>query len=394
MTAGERMRIAALDTGLLAEYCGDTISRDATRRVRAKAFAKSLYAQNTVPLLAWHQVEELLGHGNLNLARRRLDILCSLPALAWIRPNDGLDGPPGSIVDTLVREVRVAHSQPELSCQQVRDVVMRDLVKLGSGHESLGGLAEGPWELLRGHFDQRKRRNQEIVAISRAKHVDISKELAISLITGTRRSREDATCVLAELCHKLAADIRTRGDERIESPGHVASEFFQEVELEADLLTDPEGYLDHLRINPAEIHATLTMGELMDMAAFRKRLSIVNATLRLPWSELIERVKANRLPSILIEDALRLHGQKLDRHPGSELTDSHLATFVAYADFNFVDKRTAENLRRAVQKIPNLANLLNHAEKGGLYFKVPERIKKLGGSTGPDFWRESRRQAC
>jgi hypothetical protein len=378
MTAEHRVRIAALDTALLGAFCGDAVSKDGALRVRARTFLKALYARNTVPLLTWHHVEELLSHGSLDVANRRLDVLRSLPATAWIRGATDPDGPPGSFIDALIREVRAAYSNTDLSCAHVRDAVRPELASIGSGEEALGRFADGSWEMLRGCFAQRQRRSRETVAIARAKHVDVSKALATTLFTGTRRSREEAARVFASLSKSLANEIRTRGDERIGSPAQVANAFVQDVMHDADLFSDPNAYLVSLLIDPSEVHATMTMGELMDIAAFRKRLSVVNTTLRLPWAELIKRVTPTRLPSIYIEDALRLHSQELVRHPGSELSDSHLATFVAYADFNFVDKRTAENLRRAAQKVPPLGELLRHAEKSGLYFKVPERISEVG----------------
>jgi hypothetical protein len=73
--------------------------------------------------------------------------------------------------------------------------------------------------------------------------------------------------------------------------------------------------------------------------------------------------------------SLRLHGHDLPERKGSDLTDSFLASALSpYIDLVIVDKRTKENLRRTLQKVPAISNLLNRVEKASHYWDVAELL--------------------
>ncbi|MFG1432359.1 hypothetical protein V5F69_15065 [Xanthobacter sp. V2C-4] len=77
----------------------------------------------------------------------------------------------------------------------------------------------------------------------------------------------------------------------------------------------------------------------------------------------LKRVRMYILPSRIIEDVLRVHGQPRERQTDSDVHDRHLAVLAAYCDVLYVDKRTSEDFRRAMHKEPRLKGLVGEIAK-------------------------------
>jgi len=118
----------------------------------------------------------------------------------------------------------------------------------------------------------------------------------------------------------------------------------------------------------------MTMGELGRLVLFRTQLKVVAPHTGIPFETLKRRVRPDQMPHRVIGDALRIHGQKLNERKGSDLNDGYLAALAAYADVLYVDKRTAENFRRAVRKEPGLAVLVGRIEKASDYRSILGRL--------------------
>ena len=78
----------------------------------------------------------------------------------------------------------------------------------------------------------------------------------------------------------------------------------------------------------------------------------------------LKKVPMTILPSRIIGDALKKYGQRRQKRPGSDLNDAHLSALAAYCDVLYVDKRTAEDFRRAKAKQPVLSMLIGDVVKG------------------------------
>lgn len=377
-------RFISLDTALLGNIVRDRYSKDAANRSRALGFMKSLINAGIVPLLSWHHVEELLKHENIEVATNRFDFLRSLPLVGWIGMHDGTAGI-GSIVDIRTYETVAGFENPSFSAVQIRDLVRTKIFRVGPGYEAISGLEGGIWQALRPALQEHEERTRHIVAISRATHIDISKEKAIKFIVGERRSPEEAAAAFDWLRRALAAQISERGDRRIESPETVAREFMQEVVQESGGLIQGSAQdailqLASWGIDIKDIGPETLMGEIMDLGIFRQQMRGINNRLGLPWDKLIEIVKPERVPCWLIVDSIRKHGQDVPERKGSDLNDSYLAVLSAYADFSFVDKRTNENLIRARRKDPVVTSLIRHVDKYGLYFELLKSMRHHAGN--------------
>lgn len=381
------LRTVALDTALIGNLSRDHFSKDTAVRARAMVFRKSLTALGLVPLVSWHHLEELLRHENLEVARARFGFLQSLPIVAW-NPGYRDPGLPGSVVDILAHEVAAAFQDPQLDAMAIRDSARPKLCIFGSGEQMPSMIDGARWEYLRALFRAREQRSREIVAISRATHIDVSKEKAFALLNGTLRRPEDAARMFSHLLQGLKDQITSRGDRRIADPAAVATDFMSEVIDEGSALLKgaPElrfRFLEQFGVYSSDIQPETLMSDVYEIGTFRSQLKIANKYLQHPWKTLIKIVTPQRIPSWQIVNGLRHHGQDLAERKGSDLTDSYLAVLSAYSDFSFVDKRTNENLARVFRKEPLARTLVRHVDKGGLYFDLPEKVRRWDRTSSP-----------
>lgn len=329
-------RTVCLDTAVLGDVARDRYSKDGATRAKASAFLKTLTSGGYVPVLTLHHLEELLAHENLDVARSRFEFLRNLPCVAWITSSDSDTGP-ATVVSILIHEVTAAYENPLASLVDIRDLVSKKLFTFGTGAEMLKVIDDGQWESLRPIFQNHQREARHIVAISRSKYVDISGELAESFVNGKLRNPEAAAAMFATLGNSLEADIRARGDKRIDNPAAVAADFIDEVASQGlrTIYSKPGGVwrlLESLEIGPSDIGPQTTMGDLMRLSTFRGRLRVANERLRLDWPRLIERVTIERVPTCYLAESIRQHGQDTPERKGSDLNDVHLATLCFYAD--------------------------------------------------------------
>jgi hypothetical protein len=133
-------------------------------------------------------------------------------------------------------------------------------------------------------------------------------------------------------------------------------------------------------IDPAEIGPETTIGEVGNLAVFRRKLEVLNRYLNLPFRELKARVKEYRLPSGVIHNAMARYHPDTAKWDGSELGDRHLACLAAYADITYVDKRTHEGSRQARQKSTVFASLVRRMEKASGYSEIAGHLSDSGAS--------------
>jgi hypothetical protein len=334
-------------------------------------------------LLCWHHLEELLGHDDFTVAQNRFHFLQSLPVVAWVSCYD-LPDHMGSIVDILAYEAEVAYRNPALDFLGVRDQVRGKLFRYGTGEQALA-LLDGPWETLRPIFKARATRARELIAISRATHLDFSKEKVSDFLTNPLRTTEGTARAFGWLHKGLHEQIASRGDRRIPDAGAVANGFMRDVVADGLNIGESEAerieYLRRHEIYASDLKPDTHMGDLFELGMFRTRLKIVQRLLSVPWDELVSVLTPSRIPSALLSNALRRYGQDLRERKGSDMADGHLAALCAYADLSFVDGRTNENIRRAIHADGEVKKLVRHADKAGQYFTIPDRIRKWTFST-------------
>ena len=129
-------------------------------------------------------------------------------------------------------------------------------------------------------------------------------------------------------------------------------------------------FLVNAGLEPEDIDPSATFRQTMDLLMFHRRLRLVAESFELPWAELKRRALRYNLPSVRLEDAMRLYSQDQPERKGSELNDTHLLCLSPYADLTCVDKRTLENLRRARIKCPELDQFLGKVVRAPTYAAV------------------------
>jgi hypothetical protein len=115
-------------------------------------------------------------------------------------------------------------------------------------------------------------------------------------------------------------------------------------------------------IDEEEIRDDCVFAALNRLGAFRSQLRVAASETGRSFDTLKE-VPMEILPSGVIGDALKAHGQVRARRPRSDLNDGYLAALSPYCAVLYVDKRTAEDFCRALHKEPSLTGLIGEIVK-------------------------------
>jgi len=362
-------RLVVLDTSHLAGLASDWASADRSRRRSAQAFVPDLVERGWLPLLCWHQVEELLQHKDDELVDQRLRYLRSWPLVAWVRPSDPGSGP-GSVLEVLKAEVRAAYAHSGADLLQVRDLAREGLFLVGPGSEAIPDSFQD-WRILQAPLAERQEGSRRVAAIARWRATNIDNVRISDLLAKPFRKTEDANRALQHLRNQLAGEIATRGDKRIADPGAMADHFFAEIAREGRAIA-PGGDLPPViqlllmaGLEPDDIDLSATVGQTTNLLVFRERLKMVADASGLPWQALKRVATQDRLPVTVIEECMRAYAQDQPERKGSDLNDTHLLCLASYADVTYVDKRTLESVRRARGKVAAFDQLIDEVRKAG-----------------------------
>lgn len=367
-------RFVVLDTSHLAGLASDWASADRSRRRSAQAFVPSLVERGWLPLLCWHQVEELLQHKDGELVDQRLRYLRSWPLVAWVRPSDP-DSGPGSVLEVLKAEVRVAYAHPSADLLQVRDLARDGLFLVGSGSEAIPDSFQD-WRILQAPLAERQEGSRRVTAIARWRATNIDNVRIADLLAKPFRKTEDANRALQHLRNQLAGEIAARGDKRIADPGAMADYFFAEIVREGQAI--PTGgdlppviqLLLMAGLELEDIDLSATFGQTTNLLIFHERLRMVADASGLPWQALKRVATQGRLPVTVVEECMRAHAQGQPQRKGSDLNDTHLLCLAPYADVTYVDKRTLESVRRARGKVAAFDQLIGEVRKAGAHGEI------------------------
>jgi len=371
-------KFVAPDSSHLGAVAADKATNDRTRLRRAEAFEKAFDESGSVLLLCWHHFQELFSHSREEIVAQRVAYLQSLPMVATVasfRKDDII----GTVMDLQCFEVDAAFKNPAADVVTVRDEAAKRMIRLTNGADLVRPFQQN-WTELRQAFAERQPRNSEVVAISRSNFAGNSDQKIVDLLKGGLRAPEDIQRQFQRLHRNLSNDIRERGDKRIRDPEVSSQTFLDEVQrLGMEVIRGDNPAVRILEISGvalSEIRPETTVGDVGNMAVFRRKLELLNEQLNLPWPDLKARAKEDRLPSGVIYNAIARYHPDTREWDGSELADRYLACLAAYADVTYVDKRTHEASRQARQKSPAFASLVRHIEKAGGYSEIAEQLSK------------------
>lgn len=364
--------LVVLDSSHISRLVTDWTSNTHVNKRSAERFIPRLVELGWMPLLSWHQVAELLQHGNDRLVDMRVRYLRSWPMVTWVRAGQP-NAMPGSVLDILSAEVRAAYAQPNLDAVGVRDAARSTLLAYGKGID-VAPPSLSDWRDLRALIDKQQKHSRKVAAISPWRALEINSTRLADWLDKSLQSAESVDMRLSAVRRRLEEEIRTRGDKRIENPAEMADEFMSDVAANVEeALADDTSIPLPLRIilkaglEPDDIQPQTTFRDAMEVIIFRQRLKMIAEYEQLPWSKVKEVVTRDRIPSAIISEALRTHGHDQPERKGSDVNDASLLCLAPYADKTFVDKRTQESVRRAKQKVPLLQEVLGDVRKAADY---------------------------
>jgi hypothetical protein len=372
MTGIVRPRFVALDTSSLNDWSRDWMSADASFRRRARDFGDALQANGYVPFLTLHHLLEMLAHRDEKTLGDRLAFLRDQPVIGTLgSPEAGF----GSVCDVLSAEVRAALALADGTAEDVRRRAKEGLVAVVSGPDALAPYA-GEWMTMIRMAQEKSERARVIVAVSRATIGENSGKTVRQVLSGNLRPKGERALALEGLRDKLHAEVAECGDSRIEDPKAVATCFFEmamgdigaEYENTADLFVQT---MVKQNIDPREVALDMLFDDLLELVEFRRKVAVCTEDGAHVAAAAIRRVKEAQIPSWLVHKNLRKHGQDMPERKGSEMTDNFLASALSpYIDLVIVDRRTKENVRRTLQKVPKISSLINRVEKAPKYWDV------------------------
>lgn len=315
---------------------------------------RGLLERGLIPLLTWHHLEELLGVADSQSALHRVAFLKDLRLICWIRlATDGVGL--GSIAQVLAAEL-IAACEGCSTLGDVRDGARDLLLHVGTGAEAIGPEI-WVWDAVRPELLSRKRKSDAIAALSPLRVFDDSRtigELSKFRINEPAEMRTQ----LARIYEIAVAQAMQATKGNTSESKHMAHSFIEEV---LECLPPPGTAVRQLLVSTlvaqgldeAEIRDECILADLNKLALFRSKLRVVAAQTGRPFDAL-KHIPMRILPSQVITSALQEHGQRRSVRSGSDLTDAYLGALAAYCDVLYVDKRTAEDFKRAQRNVPTL----------------------------------------
>ena len=300
-------------------------------------------------------------------AAARVTYIQSLPLIAWMQfPNDlGL----GAITDVLAAEA-VAFDAGCEDLIAVRDHVRSFLMRTGPAVEAVG-QQNWVWDVARPLMMKRRPRLGMVTALSDLRFMD-ERQTFGQLASRPVRSPDERRRMMVVIHNRARAAAQAADPTRTPADARaMADQFLVEVEAMIPRTdVDPRQLMVDTYVSqgldPDEVTDDRTIAELSTLATFRTQLRVVAQKTNVSFARL-KRVRMKSLPSWRIAEALGRHGQKRAVRRGSDSHDIALAVLAAYTDVLYVDKRTHEDFRRVVSKVPEIATLLGAIEKSGRY---------------------------
>lgn len=361
----KELRLIAPDSSDWGKWLDAFASLDPDRVRQAKALHQRFLDEGYLLFLSWHHWEELLGHENDRLVENRIRQLRSLPLLAWMRPPSAEAGL-SSIVDVLAAEVVAALNGAD-NALDVRDRAKRQLLQMGSGEDAIG-IHDWVWGVVRKELHERRTHAALVSAFSSFEMFDMAQTIGQISKFGLfgKSERSDRLGKIHEAA--LATSIEATKGGPINAAG-LADAFIGRVLAGLGETTSSAGALVRSvliaqGLEPEEIGENDRLADLQELAQFRSQLKLV-ASLTGRSFEAIKHVDRHILPSWLIPHALRKHGQRRAKRPGSDVNDGHLAVLSAYCERVYVDRRTYQDFHQTTAKDRRLEALTGIVAKSG-----------------------------
>lgn len=357
-------KLVALDTNQWVGLIRDAYGSDSQLRHEARRFPTLLLEQGYSILFCFHHLQELLGHENPMVVTERLDFIKGIDFISWICSYSDSNNL-GTITDILIAEASVAFSIGGCAAD-IRHHAKELIIRSGSGSEI---VPDDPLlqAILSLWAQSRAEDARTIAAISAFKFwkpgITVGELKAYQFTDAPKAAGK-----FSQMRQNLRTEIAERGDKRIKDPDCTANEFLRNTfSLGQTLPNTVAEFVDASFISQGidkdEIQDHLTVEYLTDLATFRDQLRIVSEQMGVPFDVLKRKVSLDQLPHCLISSLLKPFQHDQAERKGSDLVDRYLSCLLPYADVVYVDKRTAEHLRQALQRQPSITGLIGDVRK-------------------------------
>ena len=373
-------RFVAIDSSTLASWARDAASTDLDRRVSARDVQTSLLKASWTPLICLHHFIELARHSDLEVAAKRIDFLKSFSHIAWLsRSYESTTL--GAIVDIFEAEVAAVLAFPDIDFHDMRRSVREKLVRYGPPTDI---KVLNDWEFLHQDLKAMAIREQEIASIVHTERtvsedVEIARLRNIQIKDLTRFEQS-----LTEEIAKTTEDLTGRGDPRLIDPNHTAREFVSTVASNLIEAINRGGsvfdaFVEQHDVPKNDITDTTTLRQFKHLARMRKLARIAVKQLGLNLDQIWPKLREAKIPSEIIQEAIRQARKTTPRASGSDLGDDYLACLAPYVDAIIVDKRTHEFMIQSARRNPYFRKMVGYFEKAASYRKLPEVLAKCQG---------------
>ncbi len=219
---------------------------------------------------------------------------------------------------------------------------------------------------------RQRERARRTVAISQAEVEKLPNMTLGEIFRLPLRTPEDQEAFLRRFGAKMASEVIERGDKDIDDPAEVAADFTSTVRETMWQVRDsgvhPIAYLlGAMGLRQEELDEKATIEDLQRIVFHHRRASIAARGAGMDPAVVRERVRAERLPSAVIGDAMARFGQQPRRRKGSVMNDVHLVSLSPYARLTSVDKGTLANVERASARCPVFKSIIGTVARGKTY---------------------------
>lgn len=361
-------RLVAIDSASWARIAYDVQSSDAKRILRV------FDSGRVAPFFTEFHVEELVQHKSNAVFRSRVELIRSLPFVAFPKRPDPV-GNIGNSLEARELEMRVLLDWPDAPLDFIVNQVRPRLINgFTRGVEMYESNIEW-WMFYRKNFASYMLASKADVAsfchfpTPNAPNLDAplpksSKGLAL-------RSKQAIAQLINESAGSLIQRLKEDGDrrlqtkERLRSAEEMTYELLNHVYESTSVLHEMEGdFFDNLLksggIERARLPPNPTYGDAIYEATFVPALGVHERRLNLPAGTLRQFVRQDRLPSWIVWRQTNQAMKTLKKAEGSSLNDAMIVPFALYIDAVEVDKRVFHCVQQRRSRHPLMDRVATH----------------------------------
>jgi hypothetical protein len=341
-------RLVAIDSASWARIAYDIRAAD------AKRILKIFDSGRVVPLFTEFHVEELVRHKNDTVFRSRVELIRSLPFVAFPKRPEPI-GNIGNSLEARELEMRVLLDWPDATLDFVVDKVRPKLINGFARGVDLYDSNIKWWIFYRKNFASYILASSADIAsfchFPTPNAPDLDAPLPKSSKGLALRSKQEIARLINEsagsLVHRLKEDgdrRLLRANDRLRPAEEIAYELLNHVYESTAVLHEMDGdFFENLLrsagIERDRLPPNPTYGDAIYETTFVPALGVHERRLNLPPGRLRQFVRQDRVPSWIVWRQTNQAMKTLKKAEGSSLNDAMIVPFALYIDAVEVDKR-------------------------------------------------------